>query len=109
MADSNKLDNDVQKLKKERYNWKMGIGYKSLNQTEFMEEMKIKFEYLHSSSKTLFKNIIDDELDESRYKDMIQLLKQVNNNNVSIEKASEEFGKTCFDKYVKPLIEKEKK
>ena len=108
MADATKIDNEVQQFKKERHKWKMGLEYKDLNETEFKTEMEKKFTYLHSSSKTLFKSVMDDDMDEEKYQYMLNMLKLVNNNTLTKEKASIKYGQDMFKEYVDPLLEKEK-
>jgi len=108
MTDATKLDHEVQQLKKERYNWKMGLDYKSLNESEFTAEMETKFNYLHSASKTLFKSVMSDDMNEEKYLYMINMLKQVNNETLTKETASIKVGQDMFKEYVDPLIKKEK-
>ena len=108
MADAVKIDNEVQQFKKERYNWKMGKDYKDLNETEFKNEMEKKFNYLYTSSKTLFKSVLDDDMNEEKYQYMLNMLKLVNNKTLTKEKASIQIGQDMFKEYVDPLLEKEK-
>lgn len=108
MADATKLDDEVQQLKKERHQWKMGLDYQSLNESEFTQEMEQKFNYLHSASKTLFKSVMNDNMDEEKYQYMLNMLKLVNNETLTKEKASEQIGRDMFKEYVDPLLEKEK-
>jgi hypothetical protein len=108
MTDATKLDNEVQQLKKERHNWKMGLEYKSLNESDFNTEMQSKFDYLYTASKTLFKSVINDDMDEEKYQYMLNMLKLVNNETLTKEKASEQIGQDMFKEYVDPLLKKEK-
>ena len=96
MADAKKLDNEVQQLKKDRHNWKMGKEYKDLNETEFKTEMEKKFNYLHSSSKTLFKSVMDDDMNEEKYQYMLNMLKLVNNKTLTKEKLVYKLDKICL-------------
>ena len=52
MTDATKIDKEVKDFKKERHNWKMGLEHKSLNETEFTAEMKIKNIYICFSFST---------------------------------------------------------
>jgi hypothetical protein len=108
MTDATKIDKEVKDFKKERHNWKMGLEHKSLNETEFTAEMKIKYAYLLKSSETLFKSVMNGTLDDTNYHYILNMLIQVNENKMSMETASVQVGEKYFKQYVEPLVEKEK-
>ena len=107
MKDPDKIWDETNNLKKDRYNWKMGKDYKDCNKDEFEKKMESKYVYLFESSSTIFKNIIEDEnFDMDKLKYMIDMLRSMKEKKKTFETASKEVGERFANEYVKPLVEK---
>ena len=107
MKDPDKIWDETNNLKTDRYNWKMGKDYKDCNKEEFVKKMESKYAYLFDSSCTIFKNIIENEkFDMDKLKYMIDMMRSMKDKKKTFESASREVGQRFADEYVKPLVEK---
>ena len=58
MKDPDKIWQQANSLKQERYEWKMGLNHKDCNREEFITKMETTYSYLKESSNTIFKNLV---------------------------------------------------
>lgn len=107
MKDPDKIWQQANSLKQERYEWKMGLNHKDCNREEFITKMETTYSYLKESSNTIFKNLIEeDEFDMKKLKYMIDMLNSMKNKNKTFENASKEVGEKFAEEYIKPLVDK---
>lgn len=104
---------DIQKLKLEVYalcddtiNWftKKKDEYVHLNKSEFIDTMKIKYEYLYNNSVTLFDRCIIGDLNIQQLDFILEMLNKINN-GADFHTTSVAVGQKLVDVYVKPLID----
>ena len=107
MKDPNKIWEEVNALKKQRYEWKMGLNHKDCNREEFIAKMETTYSYLKESSNTIFKNLIEeDDFDMKKLKYMVDMMKSMKSKEKTFESASKEVGEKFAEEYIKPLVEK---
>ena len=107
MKDPDKIWDEANKLKQDRYNWKMGKDFQECNKDDFTKRMETKYNYIFTSSRTMFKNLIeDDKFDMGKLRYMINLMRSMKEKTKSFETASEEVGKRFADEYIQPLVDK---
>ena len=113
MKDPDKIWEEANALKNDRYRWKMGMNHKDCNREEFVQKMEKTYKYLKESSSTIFNNIIDeDNIEMDKLKYMLDMMRSMGEKKTTYENASKEVGQRFADEYVKPLVdklEKEKK
>ncbi len=83
--------------------------YKELkknNIDEYKQKLKDKYTQLFDKSISLFNMIVEteDSFEIDKLLDMLQLSNNVNNGQISYDKASEKWGQEQFDIYGKPLL-----
>lgn len=107
MKDPEKIWQQANSLKKQRYEWKMGINHKDCNREEFIAKMETTYSYLKESSNTIFKNLIEeDDFDMKKLKYMVDMMKSMKSKEKTLESASKEVGEKFAEEYIKPLVEK---
>lgn len=107
MKDPDKIWDEANKLKQDRYNWKMGKNFQECNKEDFTKRMETKYNYLFTSSSTMFKNLIeDDKFDMDKLEYMINLMRSMKDKKKTFESASQEVGKRFADEYIQPLVDK---
>jgi hypothetical protein len=108
MSDIDRIKTEVIDLMQETRKWHSQREYKNLSREEFIEKMKVKFEFLYCKSSTLFNNAIAGDLNMNQLNYMLLMLKKVNEGG-DYHKVSTEVGQNLVDVYVKPLLDKDKK
>lgn len=69
--------------------------------------MKLKYEYLHSNSSTLFERCIAGDINMSQFNYMLSMLEKVKAGK-DYEQVSVEVGQKLVDVYVKPMLNEKK-
>lgn len=105
MIDTTTIRTQVSNLCLDTLKWKTGDEYNNLNKAQFIENMRVKYEYLNTNSKTLFEKCIDGSMDSSRLEQMLSMIDKVNGGKDYFT-ASQEIGQSLTDHYVKPLVDK---
>jgi len=107
MKDPDKIWDEANALKKDRYEWKMGLNHKDCNREEFVQKMEKTYKYLKESSSTVFKNILEeDNIDMDKLKYMLDMMRDMGEKKTTFENASKEVGQHFADEYIKPLVDK---
>ena len=106
MTDPDKIEMQVTKMKDDVHNWKMGLKFKNCNETEFKTVMENDYEYLKNSSKTLFKNVLNNSVDNDNLTYLLKMLRLIKNNDKTNEQAEKEIGEKFANEYIKPLVNK---
>lgn len=107
MKDPDKIWQQANSLKQERYEWKMGLNHKDCNREEFITKMETTYSYLKESSNTIFKNIIEqDNFEMTKLKYMIDMMRSMKSKEKTFENASKEVGEKFAEEYIKPLVDK---
>ena len=107
MKDPDKIWEEANALKKDRYEWKMGLNHKDCNREEFVQKMEKIYNYLKESSTTIFNNLIaEDNFDMDKLKYMLDMMRSMGEKQISFEDASKEVGQRLADEFVKPLVDK---
>jgi hypothetical protein len=107
MKDPDKIWDEANKLKQDRYNWKMGKDFQDCNKEDFTKRMQTKYNYIFTSSSTMFKNLIEDDMfDMNKLEYMINLMRSMKDKKKTFETASQEVGKRFADEYIQPLVDK---
>ncbi len=78
-----------------------------ITKEQFSEEMKTKYEYLHTNSSTLFDRCIAGDLNMEQFTYMISMLKKLNTGK-DYQEVSKEVGQKLVDVYVKPMLNDKK-
>ncbi len=109
MSDPTAIEIQITQLLKDRTDYLEKKKYKDLSLPEFIEKMRTTYSYLNNSSKTLFDKAISGELDNpeaiSRVKQMLYLMRTIQDGKRTQEDADKIFGKVMADKYVKPIVD----
>lgn len=108
MKDPDIVEREVKQMSLDRHNWKMGIDFKNSNQEEFKTHMEDKYKYLKESSKTLFKNVLEDKVEKRNFQFLLSMMREVYNKNKSPDQADSIVGEEFANKYLKPHIDKMK-
>ena len=96
---------EVSRLMDETRKWQTKRPeYRDMSIEIFTEEMKVKFEYLHTNSSTLFDRCVKGDLNMEQFNYMITMIDKVNSGQ-DYQSASQEVGQKLVDIYVKPLID----
>uniref|UniRef100_A0A6C0EFE9 Uncharacterized protein n=1 Tax=viral metagenome TaxID=1070528 RepID=A0A6C0EFE9_9ZZZZ len=107
MKDPDKIWEEANALKNDRYKWKMGLNHKDCNKEEFVQKMEKTYKYLKESSSTIFNNIIDeDNIEMDKLKYMLDMMRSMGEKKTTYEHASKEVGQRFADEYIKPLVDK---
>jgi len=105
MIDTIILRKEVEELSDETRKWQIKrIEYRDMSIETFIEQMKIKFEYLYTNSSTLFERCIKGDLNMEQFNYMVNMIEKVNAGK-DYQAVSQEVGQKLVDIYVKPLIE----
>lgn len=88
--------------------------YKELKERspeEYNQKLKDKYHQLFDKSISLFNMIVEtgSDFDIQKLENMLQLSNNVNNNRISYEKASEQWGQEQFDEYGSKILKYAKK
>jgi len=106
MKDPDKIWDEANKLKQDRYNWKMGKDFQDCNKEDFTKRMQTKYNYIFTSSSTMFKNLIEDDMfDMNKLEYMINMMRSMKDKKKTFESASQEVGKRFADEYIQPLVD----
>ena len=104
MVDTIKLCKEVTDLCNDSRNWQLKRPeFRDMSIETFTEQMKVKYEYLSTTSLTLFTQCINGDLNMQQFKYMMIKLEEVNSGK-DFKVASQELGQKLVDVYVKPLI-----
>jgi hypothetical protein len=87
--------------------WHSQREFKGLTKDQFIDQMKIKYEYLHSNSSTLFERCIAGDINMSQFNYMLSMLEKVKAGK-DYEQVSVEVGQKLVDVYVKPMLNEKK-
>lgn len=107
MKDPDKIWEEANALKKDRYEWKMGLNHKDCNREEFVQKMEKTYNYLKESSSTVFNNLLKEDIfDMDKLKYMLDMMRSMGEKKTTFENASKEVGQRFADEYIKPLVDK---
>ena len=98
--------NDVQRIVKEILRYKKK-SKKSL--VEFEEQMKEEYSGFAENYPEIFKSAVEGSLDMTMFNYMISMLRQMEKGAINERNASIAVGQVLVDKYVKPLVDEDKK
>ena len=87
--------------------WHSQREFKGLTKEQFIDQMKIKYEYLHTNSSTLFERCIAGDINMSQFNYMLSMLEKVKAGK-DYEQVSVEVGQKLVDVYVKPMLNEKK-
>ena len=87
--------------------WHSQREFKGLTKDQFIDQMKLKYEYLHSNSSTLFERCIAGDINMSQFNYMLSMLEKVKAGK-DYEQVSVEVGQKLVDVYVKPMLNEKK-
>jgi len=87
--------------------WHSQREFKGLTKEQFIDQMKLKYEYLHSNSSTLFERCIAGDINMSQFNYMLSMLEKVKAGK-DYEQVSVEVGQKLVDVYVKPMLNEKK-
>tara|TARA_Y100000389_G_C17215524_1_gene390671 strand:- start:25 stop:351 length:327 start_codon:yes stop_codon:yes gene_type:complete len=104
MKDPEIIEREVREMTTDRNNWKMGKEFRDCNAKEFEVAMEEKYKYLKESSKTLFKNVLNNTVNQEKYEFLLYMMKQVFNKDKTPEQADTIVGETFSKEYIEPLI-----
>lgn len=109
MKDPDKIWEEANALKKDRYEWKMGLNHKDCNREEFVQKMEKTYKYLKESSSTVFNNLLEEDIfDMDKLKYMLDMMRSMGEKKTTFENASKEVGQRFADEYIKPMVDKMK-
>jgi len=104
MIETSIIRKEVSQLLDETRKWQSKRPeYREMSSETFIEQMKIKFDYLNTNSSTLFERCVKGDLNLEQFNYMINMIDKVNNGQ-DYQAASQEVGQKLVDVYVKPLI-----
>ena len=106
MKDPEIIEREVRQMSEDRYDWKMGKSFQDCNAKEFEAAMEEKYKYLKESSKTLFKNVLNDTVDQKNYKFLLDMMRKVFNKDKTPDQADAIVGEVFSKEYLDPLIKK---
>ncbi len=105
MIDTIKLKSEVEALGADTRIWHAKRDFKDMGREEFVEAMKIKYEYLFTNSATLFERVMQGDLNMQQLDYMLSMLDKVNR-GADYHETSVEIGQKLVDIYVKPILDK---
>ena len=108
MIDPDKLENEITKMKEDTNKWRMGLDFKSLDQKGFESAMQTKYALLFKNSKTLFKNVLENKVDQKNLSFLLSMMRQVYSKQTTPAQADLIVGQQFTNKYVKPLVKDNK-
>ena len=105
MKDPDKIWEEANGLKKDRYEWKMGLNHRIVIKKNLLKRWNKHIN--KESSSTIFKNFIEeDNIEMDKLKYMLDMMRSMGEKKLSYENASKEVGQRFADEYVKPLVDK---
>jgi len=105
MKDPIVIEREVKEMGEDVQKWKQQTKFKGYTSDAFQKLMEEKYSYLHEGSKTLFRNVINETIDENHYKDLLSMMRQVYESTKTPEAADKEVGALFSNKYIQPLID----
>lgn len=105
MKDPAVIEREVKEMGEDVQKWKHQTKFKGYTSEAFQKLMEEKYSYLNESSKTLFKNVINETIDKNHYKYLLSMMRQVYESTKTPENADKEVGALFSNKYIQPLIE----
>lgn len=109
------MDKDYDKILKEANNllsdynnYSNKKDFKNESYDSFKEIMIKKYEYLHNEVNSIFIQCIEGNMDIKILKFMITQAKEIQKNNISNHDASVKVGEKLVDKFIKPMLDKNK-
>jgi hypothetical protein len=107
MLDTSKLKTEVNALGADTRAWHSKREFRDMERTEFVEAMKVKYEYLFTNSATLFERVMQGDLNMQQLDYMLAMIDKVNG-GADYHDTSVEVGQKLVDVYVKPMLDKTK-
>ena len=104
MKDPDRIENEVKLMSIDRDKWLMKSDFADCNEKQFECKMEKKYKYLKESSKTLFKNVLENKVDQKNFQFLLQMMRQVTNKQKTPEQADMVVGKVFAEKYIDPLV-----
>ena len=77
MKDPIVIEREVKEMGEDVQKWKQQTKFKGYTSDAFQKLMEEKYSYLHEGSKTLFRNVINETIDENHYKYLLSMMRQV--------------------------------
>lgn len=71
-------------------------------------EFQAKYPHFAERYPMLFKMACKPDFDQGRFDYILQMMTRVKNNDMSYDKATQQFGQDMFDTYIKPNLDKSK-
>jgi hypothetical protein len=109
MSDPTAIEIQIMQLHQDRKDYLEKRKYKDLSLPAFIEKMRATYSYLNTSSKTLFDKVIAGDLDnpeaQARVKQMLYLMRTIQDGKRTQDDADKLFGKVMADRYVKPVVD----
>lgn len=105
MVDTIKLKTDINALGADTRSWHSKRDFRDMDRTEFVDAMKVKYEYLFTNSATLFERVMQGDLNIQQLDYMLAMIDKVNSGS-DYHKTCVEVGQKLVDVYVKPLLDK---
>lgn len=105
-----KVEEELLSLLKDRNKWRLAHDFRQYNTDEFLEKMQLDYNYLYTTSETLFKSAFDGMFDtpagRDRIKHMLTLMKDIYNGNRKQDDVDKLLGNELAEEYVNPIINK---
>ena len=105
MLDTSKLKTEVNSLGADTRAWHSKREFRDMDRVQFVEAMKVKYEYLFANSATLFERVMQGDLNMQQLDYMLAMIDKVNGGE-DYHNASVEVGQKLVDVYVKPMLDK---
>ncbi len=105
MLDTSKLKSEVNALSVDTRAWHSKRDFRDMDRSQFVDAMKIKYEYLFTNSATLFERVMQGDLNMQQLDYMLSMIDKVNE-GADYHNTSVEVGQKLVDVYVKPLLDK---
>ena len=81
---------------------------KNKNKADFQENAKIKFKDFEYKYPIIFKKIMENTLNNEEFVMMMNMMRKIQNDELTDHDASVKVGQHLVDKFVKPMLNKEK-
>ena len=107
MLDTSKLKTEVNALGVDTRAWHSKREFRDMDREQFVEAMKVKYEYLFTKSATLFERVMQGDLNMQQLDYMLAMIDKVNE-GADYHDTSVEVGQKLVDVYVKPMLDKTK-
>jgi hypothetical protein len=105
MLDTSKLKSEVIALGADTRAWHSKREFRDMDRTQFVDAMKVKYEFLFTNSATLFERVMQGDLNMQQFDYMLSMLDKVND-GADYHETSVEVGQKLVDVYVKPMLDK---